>query len=152
MANKELGRLVGESLGKSTELATIVFALLAQTQALDDTTITEHADIFPVWDENLTGKEGTIVSVDGILYRATKDFGKGELPKESDSWKAIGNPKDEFPNWSQPLGAHDAYKKGAKVAHNGKVWISELNSNVWEPGVYGWVETKKEERNNVRKD
>ena len=34
----------------------------------------------------------------------------------------------------------DAYPKGAKVSHNGKHWISDLDANVWEPGVYGWTE------------
>ena len=30
-------------------------------------------------------------------------------------------------------------KKGDKVTHNGLRWISEADSNVWEPGVYGWT-------------
>lgn len=44
--------------------------------------------------------------------------------------------------WQQPEGAHDAYKKGAEVSHKGSVWTSDVDNNVWEPGVYGW--TKKE--------
>ena len=40
----------------------------------------------------------------------------------------------------QPTGAQDAYAKGAKVSHNGKHWISDVDNNVWEPGVYGWSE------------
>ena len=42
--------------------------------------------------------------------------------------------------WVQPQGAHDAYMKGAVVTFNGKTWISEIDNNVWQPGVYGWVE------------
>ena len=30
-------------------------------------------------------------------------------------------------------------KKGDKVTHNGLRWISAADSNVWEPGVYGWT-------------
>ena len=41
---------------------------------------------------------------------------------------------------TRPLGAHDAYSKGAKVSHNGKKWTSDSDGNVWEPGVYGWTE------------
>ncbi len=48
--------------------------------------------------------------------------------------------KWEFPEWSQPLGAHDAYNLGDKVSHNGKKWVSTAANNVWEPGVYGWEE------------
>ncbi|WFF72662.1 hypothetical protein [Proteiniclasticum sp. QWL-01] len=48
--------------------------------------------------------------------------------------------------WVQPLGAHDAYNsygswlpKSDPVTHNGSTWISSLDGNIWEPGVYGWV-------------
>lgn len=44
--------------------------------------------------------------------------------------------------WKQPEGAHDAYKKGAEVSHKGDEWTSDVDGNVWEPGVFGW--TKKE--------
>ena len=44
--------------------------------------------------------------------------------------------------WQQPEGAHDAYNKGAEVSHKGSEWTSDVDGNVWEPGVYGW--TKKE--------
>ncbi len=55
-------------------------------------------------------------------------------------WTRIGNPLDEFPEWVQPIGAHDAYAKGDKASHNGKNWVSTADNNVWEPGVYGWEE------------
>lgn len=45
-----------------------------------------------------------------------------------------------IPEWVQPTGAHDAYAKGDRVTHNGKTWESEVDANVWEPGVYGWGE------------
>lgn len=48
---------------------------------------------------------------------------------------------DEYPEWRQPTGAQDAYAKDAKVSHNDKHWISDVNGNVWEPGVYGWTES-----------
>ena len=40
----------------------------------------------------------------------------------------------------QPIGAHDAYAKGDKTSHNSKNWVSTVDNNVWEPGVYGWEE------------
>lgn len=49
-------------------------------------------------------------------------------------------PEDEYPEWVQPTGAHDAYAQGAKVSHNGKKWTSDIPANVYEPGVYGWTE------------
>ena len=45
----------------------------------------------------------------------------------------------EIPDWEQPSSTNP-YAKGDKVKHNGKIWISNLDGNVWEPGVYGWTE------------
>lgn len=55
-------------------------------------------------------------------------------------WTPIGNPLEEFPEWVQPIGSHDAYDEGAKTSHGGKRWVSTSPGNVWEPGVYGWEE------------
>lgn len=42
-----------------------------------------------------------------------------------------------IPEWVQP-GSTNPYMKGDKVKHNGKVWISTMDYNVFEPGVAGW--------------
>jgi hypothetical protein len=44
-----------------------------------------------------------------------------------------------YPAWVQPTtGATDAYSLGARVTHNQANWQSNVDANVWEPGVYGW--------------
>lgn len=46
-----------------------------------------------------------------------------------------------IPVWRQPTGAQDAYMTGDKVRYpdeDGEVWVSTVDNNVWEPGVYGW--------------
>ena len=64
-------------------------------------------------------------------------------------WAAIhelqGQAQDpeEWPEFVQPTGAHDAYAQGVTVTHNGKKWASELDGNTWEPGVYGWTEVQE---------
>lgn len=40
---------------------------------------------------------------------------------------------EEWPEWVQPSGAHDAYNMGDKVSHNGKHWESLIDANVYEP-------------------
>ena len=55
-------------------------------------------------------------------------------------WVSISDPAIEYPDWKQPAGAHDAYQIGDKVSHNDKHWISTIDNNVYEPGVYGWDE------------
>lgn len=45
-----------------------------------------------------------------------------------------------YPAWIQPTGAQDAYNIGDRVSHNGQNWESTVDANVWEPGVFGWVQ------------
>ena len=47
---------------------------------------------------------------------------------------------NEILPWKQPESTNP-YKKDAKVSHNGKIWISTTDGNIWEPGIYGWEET-----------
>lgn len=47
---------------------------------------------------------------------------------------------EEWPEWIQPTGAQDAYRLDAKASHSAKHWISEIDYNTYEPGVYGWRE------------
>ena len=52
-------------------------------------------------------------------------------------WEVV--PGDEYLPWVQPEGAHDAYKLGARVTHNGHLWENVgSDANVYEPGVWGW--------------
>lgn len=49
-------------------------------------------------------------------------------------------PEDEWPEWVQPTGAHNAYSNGDKITYNGKHYISTMDGNVWSPDAYpaGW--------------
>lgn len=123
--------------------ANITFVAMAQSEQLDDITISEHAALFVVWTENWTGKAGTILQDEGALYRSIHDVGPGQNTKPSETpamWTRIADPAEEWPEWIQPIGAHDAYAMGAKVSHAGKHWTSDVDGNVWEPGVAMWTE------------
>ena len=150
---KKSVRAIQQETRRSTSaqaVAEIMFVKMAQEQQIDETTITEFPDLFVVWDENWRGKAGDIVQDEGLLYRSIHDVtdtGQNRKPSETPSmWTRIGNPLEEFPEWVQPIGAHDAYDQGAKVSHNGKNWVSDVGSNVWEPGVYGWTEYVEQEQ------
>ena len=49
---------------------------------------------------------------------------------------------EEWPEFVQPTGAHDAYNTGDKVTYNGKQYISLIDANVYSPDAYpaGWEE------------
>lgn len=51
-------------------------------------------------------------------------------------------PTDEWPEYVQPTGAHDAYQVGDKVTFNGKRYVCKLANCVWSPDAYpaGWQE------------
>lgn len=83
----------------------------------------------------------------GLLYRCVQAHTSQATwtPEDAPSlWTRIADPAQEWPEWIQPTGAHNAYAQGAKVSHNGKHWISDVGANVWEPGVYGWTEQAEE--------
>ena len=46
--------------------------------------------------------------------------------------------QEDYAEWVQPQGTHDAYMQGDKVSFGGQMWVSDINNNVWQPGVHGW--------------
>lgn len=55
-------------------------------------------------------------------------------------YKVKPAPGEEWPEFVQPTGAHDAYNKGDKVTYKGEHYISLIDANVWAPDTYpaGW--------------
>ena len=53
---------------------------------------------------------------------------------------------DEYPEYVQPTGAHDAYKTGDKITYNGKKYICKMDNCVWSPDTYpaAWKEVTEE--------
>lgn len=121
----------------------ITFVTLVQNGSIDEVTATEHIDLFPDWKINIAYAVGVYVKYAGLLYKCVQAHTSQETwtPSEAVSlWATAGDPTVEYPDWSQPIGAHDTYAIGDKVSHNDKLWISTVDGNVWEPGVYGWDE------------
>ena len=82
-------------------------------------------------------KPASIVRYNNALYRCLQSHTSQAswTPEASPSlWVLIDDPAIEWPEWKQPTGAHDAYSLGAKVSHNGKKWISQIEANTVEPG------------------
>lgn len=80
---------------------------------------------------------------DPQLYQVLQDHTSAEewTPDTATSlYKKVGVTEDGTATWVQPLGATDAYMTGDIVSHNDKIWVSDVDNNVWEPGVYGWSE------------
>lgn len=74
------------------------------------------------------------VSHNGKMWRSTTPANVWE-PGVS-GWAEVVA-EGEVAAWVQPTGGHDAYAAGAQVQHNGRLWESVNNGNVWEPGSVG---------------
>ncbi len=112
---------------------------------LSDTDALTGIELFPKWQTERMYDVGERVRHDDTLYKCLTAHTSQSTwtPDVSPSlWVRVDDPSIEYPDWIQPSGATDAYKKGDKVSHNGKHWISDVDSNVWEPGVYGWSEVE----------
>jgi len=100
--------------------------------------------IFPAWDGSGVNYEtGDRVQFDGKAYKVLQAHVSQTTwtPTDAPSLFAeilIPDPS-VIPDWVQP-GSTNPYMAGDKVKHNGKTWISDVDNNVWEPGVYGWSE------------
>lgn len=122
--------------------------LWAQTLT-DESTMMEIADIYPRWDGNgKSYKAGEIlahgVNADGETQLYTVLQAHTSQPDwtpdaAASLYKAVGFTDAGVNIWTQPLGASDAYNAGDVVEHNGQIWTSDVDGNVWEPGVYGWT-------------
>ena len=110
---------------------------------LGDETALTGVELFPMWAIGRAYAVDDRVQHGGTLYRCIQAHTSQSdwTPSAAVSlWTRIADPTQEWPEWIQPAGAHDAYAKGAKVSHNGKHYVSTAPDNVWEPGVYGWEE------------
>ncbi len=126
----------------SVEVATsIAFVTLAESGNIDEITATEHTDLFSPWAVGVAYPVGVLRQHNDLLYKCVQAHTSQEdwSPDVTPSlWAKVGDPAEEFPEWSQPIGSHDAYMLGDKVSYNGQHWISTVDGNVWQPGVYGW--------------
>lgn len=133
--------------GETKATTDIAFVVLAEAGTIDEVTATEHLAAFSPWEPDVQYAVGNLRTYPDTderkLYkcvqghRSQSDWTPDVVPA---LWVLAGDPADEWPEWSQPVGAHDAYNQGDKCSHNGKHWQSNVNGNVWEPGVYGWTE------------
>ena len=124
-----------------------LFLIRANAKDMDDEDAQNMSMLFPDWQVGGNYEQGDILRYNGELYRVSQTVTGAQADHTPDKavslYKQIGEPSGGLFPWSQPQGAHDAYKKGDKVSHKGKTWVSTVDNNVWEPGVYGWEEAKE---------
>lgn len=113
-----------------------VGALLTDEQAAS------YKLLYPKWNGNgVAYATGDRRQYDGALYKCLQSHTSQPdwTPTAAPSlWANVLIPDPgTIPEWEQP-GSTNPYMAGDKVTHNGKTWMSDIDNNVWEPGVYGW--------------
>ena len=106
---------------------------------LDDETALTGVELFPAW---VVGKAYAVndrTQYNGTLYKCIQAHTSQAdwMPSATPAlWKTVSI--DEYPEWVQPTGAHDAYNIGDKVKYKGQHYVCTSNGNVYAPDVYGW--------------
>ena len=137
----------GGEICKASETSGLMFVTLTEGGQIDPATAGEHTELFAPWACPVNYTTGQIRQHGGRLYKCLPGHTsqEGWQPDAAPSlWVQIADPAEEWPAWSQPIGAQDAYPLGAKVSHGEKHWLSTADNNVWEPGVYGWEEAQED--------
>lgn len=117
---------------------------MTKTESLTDEEAIAATCLYPHWSgEGVEYAKGQRVQYDGTLYTVLQAHTSqaGWTPTGAVSlWAKVLIPDPTIvPEWEQPESTNP-YKKGDKVKHNGKTWVSDYDANVWEPGVFGWSE------------
>lgn len=113
--------------------------------SLDDSDALTAVEMFPVWAVGVAYLVSERVRYNGTLYRCEQAHTsqEGWEPDQVPAlWTQVAEP-GEIPVWRQPTGAQDAYRLGEKVHYPdaaGPVWVSTIDYNTYQPGVYGWDE------------
>ena len=112
-------------------------------RGLSDAQALAAPGLYPQWQAGKYYALDDRVRCGGALYRCLQGHTAQETwaPDTAPSLFArvlIEDPA-KTPEWEQP-DSTNAYSRGDRVTHGGKIWQSDLDANVWEPGVYGWTE------------
>ena len=92
-------------------------------------------DFLQPWSSELPYDVGVVVKHSGKIWRSLLNNNVWEPGVTG--WREE-LPESIYPDWVQPLGAHDAWPKDARVMHSSNAWVSLVENNVWEPGIANW--------------
>ena len=125
------------------EVTALLIRQQINTLSVDDNTALRMLEFYPEWAAGQAYAAGYKVQHGGKLWRCLQDHTSqdGWGPDNAPSlWAKVLIPDETVvPEWEQP-DSTNPYSAGDKVTHNGKTWVSDIDNNVWEPGVYGWTE------------
>ena len=111
--------------------------------SLTDEDALQAVELFPQWVVEHAYLVGERLQYNGVLYRVVQAHtSQADWTPDITPALFVVVSLDEWPEFVQPTGVHDAYNKGDKVTFNGKHYISLIDANVYSPVAYpaGWQE------------
>ena len=132
----------GHNMGRWLDSARAVRAAMDLAGAqLNDAVALDAMAIYPAWEIGKAYAVNDRRRYGDFLYKCVQahtsqaDWTPDAVPA---LWVKIST--EEWPEWVQPTGAHDAYNTGDKVTYNGNRYVSRIDANVYSPEAYpaGW--------------
>lgn len=124
---------------KRTEAEAIRRQIESASALQTDETALESKWMFPTWIMVTSYAVGDRVRYGDKLYKCSQAHTSQSdwMPDVTPAlWVEVSI--DEYPEWHQPTGAHDAYNTGDKVSYNGHRYICTVDGNIYALDVYGW--------------
>lgn len=105
-------------------------------------------ELYECWSgDGVAYKTGVRLNYNGIMYKVLQNHTsqQGWTPDTAPSLyvKVLVENPEVIPKWEQTLSTN-GYARGDKVSHNGTIWESLVDNNVWEPGTVGTESLWKE--------
>lgn len=121
----------------------IVDAIVKVRSLVTDEQACEVPALYPEWKMETLYEVGERVVHEDVLYKVlvahtSQPDWAPDVAVSLFAKVLIADP-NVISGWEQP-DSTNPYMTGDKVSHNGKTWVSTIDNNVWEPGVYGWKE------------
>ena len=131
---------MGKWLNGAREVRAAMDAAGAQ---LDDAAALDAMAIYPAWEIGTAYAVNDRKRYGANLYKCVQahtsqaDWTPDAVPA---LWVKVS--VEEWPEFVQPTGAHDAYNTGDKVTYNSKRYVSLIDANVYSPDAYpaAWEE------------
>lgn len=123
------------------EAKAFIEALVKLRSLATDEMSLQVPNLYPTWKVETNYSVGDRVLYNDVLYKVLQEHTSQAdwTPNVAPSLftKVLIPDENVIPEWEQP-DSTNPYMTGDKVSHNGKTWVSTVDNNVWEPGVYGW--------------
>ena len=113
--------------------------------SLTDEVALDAIELYPAWEPDQDYLINERIKYENKLYRVVQAH-TSQNGWEPPTTKALFTevvPPGEIPVWVQPTGVQDAYMSGDKVWYpdrGDQIFVSTIDYNTWQPGVYGWEE------------